>query len=186
MPYIRLASLRLPLRLEPAIGRDRAPPQNRTNADLTLRVEHPPEQEIATSKFTDGQIIGILKEAEAGAPVTDLGRRIGISGHTFYRWRSKFGGMEVSEARRLRQVEDGNRELKQMVADLGLENRALKAALGKSGEPRAAPRAGVLPSGRAPAQRALGLRDRGAQSIGASLPELARPRLTQPLTQPPS
>ncbi len=67
----------------------------------------------------------------AGAPVTDLCRRIGISGHTFYRWRSKFGGMEVSEARRLKQVEDENRELKQMVADLGLENRALKAALGK-------------------------------------------------------
>ena len=64
------------------------------------------------SKFTDEQIIGILKEAEAGAPVTDLCRRIGISGHTFYRWRSKFGGMEVSEARRLKQVEDENRELK--------------------------------------------------------------------------
>lgn len=83
------------------------------------------------SKFTDEQIIAILKEAEAGAPVTDLCRRVGISGHTFYRWRSKYGGMEVNEARRLKQVEDENKELKQMVADLGLENRALRAALGK-------------------------------------------------------
>ena len=61
----------------------------------------------------------------------DLCRRIGISRHTFYRWRSKFGGMEVSEARRLKQVEDEDREVKQMVADLGLKNRALKAALAK-------------------------------------------------------
>jgi putative transposase len=83
------------------------------------------------SKFTDEQIIAILKEAEAGAQVTDLCRRVGISGHTFYRWRSKYGGMEVNEARRLKQVEDENKELKQMVADLGLENRALRAALGK-------------------------------------------------------
>lgn len=89
------------------------------------------ERESAKSKFTDKQIIGILKEAKPGAPVTDLRRMIGIRGHTFYRWRSKFGGMEVSEARRLKQVEDENRELKQMVADLGPENRALKAALGK-------------------------------------------------------
>ena len=83
------------------------------------------------SKFTDAQIIAILKEAEAGAQVTDLCRRVGISAHTFYRWRSKYGGMEVNEARRLKQVEDENKELKQMVADLGLENRALRAALGK-------------------------------------------------------
>ena len=83
------------------------------------------------SKFSDEQIIGLLKEAEAGAPVADLCRRVGISGHTFYRWRSKFGGMEVNEARRLKQLEDENRELKQMVADQSLELRALKAALGK-------------------------------------------------------
>lgn len=85
----------------------------------------------AKSTFTDERIIGILKAGEAGAPVTDLCRRIGISSHTFYRWRSKFGGMEVNEARRLKQVEDENRELKQIFADLGLGNRALKAALGK-------------------------------------------------------
>jgi putative transposase len=83
------------------------------------------------SKFSDEQIIGILKEAEAGTPVTDVCRQRGISAHTFYRWRSKFGGLEVNEARRLKEVEDENRELKQMVADQSLQIRALKAALGK-------------------------------------------------------
>jgi len=83
------------------------------------------------SKFSDEQIIAILKESEAGATVADVSRRHGISSFTFYRWRSKFGGMEVNEARRLKQLEDENRELKQMVADMGLENRALKAALSK-------------------------------------------------------
>lgn len=83
------------------------------------------------SKFSDEQIIGILKEAEAGAAVSDVCRRHGLSGNTFYRWRSKYGGLEVNEARRLKQLEDENRELKQMVADVGLENRALKAALAK-------------------------------------------------------
>ena len=83
------------------------------------------------SKFSDEQIIGILKEAEAGTPVTDVCRQQGISAHTFYRWRSKFGGLEVNEARRLKSIEDENRELKQMVADQSLQIRALKAALGK-------------------------------------------------------
>lgn len=83
------------------------------------------------SKFSDEQIIAILKEAETGVKATDLCRRHGISNYTFYRWRSKFGGMEVNEARRLKQLEEENRELKQMVADQGLENRALKAALSK-------------------------------------------------------
>jgi putative transposase len=83
------------------------------------------------SKFSDEQIIGILKQAEAGASVTDVCRQHGISGHTFYRWRAKYGGLEVNEARRLKELEDENRELKQMAADLGLQVRALKAALAK-------------------------------------------------------
>lgn len=83
------------------------------------------------SKFSDEDVIGILKEAEAGAAVTEVCRRHGISGHTFYRWRSKYGGLEVNEARRLKAIEDENRELKQMVADQGLQIRALKAALAK-------------------------------------------------------
>ena len=82
-------------------------------------------------RFKEEQIIGILKEAEAGETVKELVRRHGISEQTFYRWRSKYGGMEASDARRLKHLEDENRQLKQMVAELSLDNRALKGALGK-------------------------------------------------------
>ncbi len=83
------------------------------------------------SKFTEEQIIKVLKEVEAGAKVQDVLRRIGVSEQTFYRWKSKYGGMEVSEAKRLKALEDENRRLKTMVADLSLDNQALKHLLGK-------------------------------------------------------
>ena len=83
------------------------------------------------SRFTEAQIIGILKEAEGGAKVGDLAREHGISTATIYNWRAKFGGMDVSEAKRLKELEDENRRLKQMVADLSLDKEALKSALSK-------------------------------------------------------
>jgi putative transposase len=83
------------------------------------------------SRFTEEQIIGILKEAQAGVKLADLVRKHGISEGTFHRWKARFGGMEVSDARRLRQLEDENRRLKSVVADLTLDNQALKAVLGK-------------------------------------------------------
>ena len=83
------------------------------------------------SRYTEAQIIGILKQAEAGAKVADLAREHGVSTATIYSWRAKFGGLEVNEAKRLREVEDENRRLKQMVADLSLDNQALKSALTK-------------------------------------------------------
>jgi len=83
------------------------------------------------SRFTDEQIIGILKEAEAGVRVAELARRHGISEQTFYRWKAKYDGLTVSDLKRLRRLEDENRRLKQLVADLTLDNRALKAALQK-------------------------------------------------------
>ena len=83
------------------------------------------------SRFTEEQIIGVLKEAEAGRRVTDLCREHGISEGTLYRWKAKYGGMDVSEARRLRELEDENRRLKHLVADQSLDIQALKAALGK-------------------------------------------------------
>jgi putative transposase len=83
------------------------------------------------SRFNEGQIIAILKEAEAGAKVGDLAREHGVSAQTIYNWRAKYGGLEVNEAKRLRELEEENRRLKQMVADLSLDKEALKSALGK-------------------------------------------------------
>ena len=83
------------------------------------------------SRFSEEQIIGILREAEAGRVVKDLCRDHGVSQETFYRWRRKFGGMEVSDARRLKQLEDENRRLKKLVADLTLDKEALKDVLGR-------------------------------------------------------
>lgn len=82
-------------------------------------------------RFSEDQIIGILKEHQAGVPVRELCRKHGISNVTIYKWRQKFGGLEVSEARRLRSLEEENRKLKQIVADQQLDNMALKAALSK-------------------------------------------------------
>ena len=83
------------------------------------------------SRRTEEQIIGILKEAEAGTPAKELCRRHGMSEWTFYRWRSKYGGMEVNEAKRLRELEEENRRLKQIVAEKELDIRALKSIVEK-------------------------------------------------------
>ena len=78
------------------------------------------------SRFSEEQIIGILKQAENGRPVAELVREHGITETTFYRWRRKFGGMEVSDARRLKELEEENRKLKRMVADQALDIVAFK------------------------------------------------------------
>jgi putative transposase len=85
------------------------------------------------ARFSDEQIIAILKEAEGGGKVAELCRRHGISDATFYTWRSKYGGLEISEMRRLRQLEEENRRLKSIVADQALDIRALKDVLAKNG-----------------------------------------------------
>ena len=82
-------------------------------------------------RFTEEQIIGVLKQAEAGIKTAEICRQHGISSATFYKWKGKYGGLEVSEARRLRQLEDENRRLKQIVAELTLDNQALKTVLAK-------------------------------------------------------
>ena len=83
-------------------------------------------------RFTEEQIIRVLKEHEGGKRAVDIVREHGISEQTFYRWKSKFGGMDVSEAKRLRQLEEENRRLKEMVADLSLDNKILKDVISKN------------------------------------------------------
>jgi putative transposase len=85
------------------------------------------------SRYSEEQIIGVLKQMEAGRKVADLAREVGVSEGTLYTWKSKFGGLEVSEARRLKELEDENRRLKHMVADLSLDKEALKAVIRKNG-----------------------------------------------------
>jgi len=83
------------------------------------------------SRFSEEQSIGLLKEAEAGRKVADLCREHGISEPTYYRWKSKYSGMDVGDAKKLKALEDENRWLKQLVAEQQLDNQALEAALGK-------------------------------------------------------
>ena len=83
------------------------------------------------SRFTEDQIIGILKEHEAGVAVADLCRKHGVSNASIYKWKAKYGGMDVSEARRLKALEDENSKLKKLLADTMLDNAALKDLLGK-------------------------------------------------------
>jgi len=84
------------------------------------------------SRFSEEQIIRILKQAEVGITVADLCRQHGISDATFYKWRSKFGGLDVAEARRLRGLEEENQRLKRLVAELALDNQVLKEVLAKN------------------------------------------------------
>jgi putative transposase len=83
------------------------------------------------SRFTEEQIIGILKEHEAGVSVADLCRKHGVSDASIYKWKARFGGLEVSDAKRLRGLEEENGKLKRMLADAMLDNVALKDLLGK-------------------------------------------------------
>lgn len=84
------------------------------------------------SRFTESQIIAIVKEHEAGARVEDLCRRHGISGTTLYKWKARFGGLDASEARKLKALEDENRRLKKLLAEQMLDNAALKDLVGKN------------------------------------------------------
>jgi len=83
------------------------------------------------ARFTEKQIIGVLKEAEAGAKVAELCRKYGISDATFYNWKAKFGGMTVSDAQRLKALEAENGKLKRLLAESMLDNAALKDVVGR-------------------------------------------------------
>ena len=85
------------------------------------------------TKYTEEQIIGAVKQLEAGRAAKDLARELGVTDQTLYNWKAKYSGMDVGEAKRLRSLEDENRRLKEMVADLSLDREALKAVIRKNG-----------------------------------------------------
>ena len=88
---------------------------------------------MSVSKHTEAQIIGALKQLDAGRKAEDVAREVGVSKHTIYAWKAKFGGMDASEAQKLRALEDENSRLKRLVADLSLDREMLKAVIAKNG-----------------------------------------------------
>ena len=131
-------------------------------------------ERMKRSRFTDEQIIGVLKEHEAGAKVADLCRKHGMSDATLYSWKSKYGGMDISEVKRLRGLEDENSKLKRLLADAMLDNAALKDLLGKNGSARCEARGGRASSDGVRDERAAGVHgdrrepDDGPLSHGAA------------------
>ena len=85
------------------------------------------------TRFSEEQIIGAVKQMEAGRAVPEMAREMGVSDQTLYNWKAKYSGLEVNEAKRLRELEEENRRLKEMVADLSLDREALKAVIRKNG-----------------------------------------------------
>lgn len=109
------------------------------------------------SRFTEDQIIGVLREQEAGVQTADLCRKHGISPATFYQWKAKYGGLEVSEARRLRALEAENARLKMLLAEAMLDNAVLKDVASKSGDARSTKERCFCDARSARDQRAAGL-----------------------------
>lgn len=97
------------------------------------------------SRFTETQIVSILKQADAGIPVKDICRQAGISVPTYYQWKSKYGGLEASDLKRVKELEAENAKLKRLYADLALENAAMKDLIAKNCRAGSQARGGALP-----------------------------------------
>ena len=128
---------------------------------------------MKTSRFSDSQIIAVLKQAEAGSPVPEQCREHGISSATFYKWRAKFGGMDASLMTRLRKLEEENRRLKKMYAEERLKAEIIQEAMEKSGEAISAARDGPARSSFRSGQHQTGLPSLRCQHYLLSLPASA-------------
>ena len=121
------------------------------------------------SRFSEEQIIAVLKEMEAGAKAADLSRKHGVSEATLYNWKSRYGGMDVSEARRLKALEDENAKLKKLLAESMLDVAALRELLPKSGRARCRARRSRASADRRGFIRAAGLPDCRSRSDDGSV-----------------
>ena len=121
------------------------------------------------SRFSDEQIIAIVKEQEAGMATAEVCRRHGISGATFYKWKAKYGGLEVSEAKRLRSLEDENAKLKKLLAEAMLDIAVLKDISSKNGDARREAECGRPCPGEVRAERAAGVQSDRCGAAGGSL-----------------
>ena len=121
------------------------------------------------TRYSESQIIKVLKEVEGGRTVKAVCREYGVAEGTYYTWKSKYGGMEVADLKRLKELEEENRRLKQMYADLSLDHKVLKDIVEKSSKARRTTGTGRLRSGGAFDQSAAGLSGRGHQRFGVSL-----------------
>ena len=126
-------------------------------------------------RFSEGQVIGFLREADAGIPVKDLCRQHGFSEASYYLWRSKFGGMTVSDAKRLKELSAENGRLKKLLAESLLENEVTREALEKSGDRTRAPGAGAEPD-REWAERTAGPGRGRHECVVAAVYSRARPQ----------
>ena len=129
------------------------------------------------SRFSENQIITILKEVEQGRAVKDVCREHSVSEATYYQWKSKYGGMEASDTKRLRKLEDENRRLKQLYADLSLENRALKDVIAKSSNDSRAARVNAGTAAALWTERTAGVSSRWTDALSLSVSASARARL---------
>src|SRR5437773_10559202 len=120
---------------------------------------------MSKSNHTEAQMIGALKQLEAGRKAEDVAREVGVSKHTIYAWKAKYGGMDVSEAQEARQLRDENTRLKKLVVDLSLDKEMLKAVIPKTGGARRPAGGRQLAAGRVRGQRAPGLRADGDGGI---------------------
>jgi putative transposase len=107
---------------------------------------------VKQKRFTVEQIVAVLKQAEAGVPLAELIRRIGISEQTFYRWKKQYVGLEVDQVRQLKQLQEENTRLKQVVADLTLDKAMLQDVLAKNSRALAAPAGGRVPAWQLPGE----------------------------------
>jgi putative transposase len=124
---------------------------------------------VKQRRFNVDQIVAVLKQAEAGVPLVEPIRRVGISEQTFYRWKKQYVGLEVDQVRELKQLQEENSRLKRLVADLTLDKARLQDVLSKKFRALAAPAGGRIPAGRLPRERAACLQRGSVESRNVSV-----------------